>query len=95
MLVFTEDCQIFCQFGLIKRIDLSKDFSNLFWEIRKGTNKSIVYVNRYYSLKIGVISRYLKTIAKILPFHKVTENFRESLRVYMNRVEHDFRWNVL
>ena len=92
MLVFTEDiARYFVSLGLQNELIGVQIFQTYFWEIRKCTSRSIVYVNRCYSLKICVVSTYLKNIEKIFPFHKVTENFHESLRVYMNRVDHDFR----
>ena len=74
---------MFPKFGLNKNIDpVINKFSKYFWEIRKGTNRPIV-------IFVSLIS-ILQNIQKISTFYTVIDNFRESLRVYMNRVDHDF-----
>ena len=52
----------------------------------------VTFVCRTTFLKIAVISAYFEISGKF-PLFTVSEDFCERLRVYTNRVKHDFNWN--
>ena len=73
----------------------SNQFFRYFWKIGKGINRAIVtFVFRFTFLKNWSNISKLQNIMKIPTFFTIIENFCESVTAYMNRVGHDFKWNV-